>query len=182
MSRQVSHLTRLIDDLLDVSRVTTGRIHVMKEDVPLDRTVARAVEAVQPLLDARKQRLEVELRHLRIVGDEARLTQIFINLLENASKYTPEDGSIRVRMRCDGDHATVAIADTGIGIEPDVLRDIFELFIQADNALDRAHGGLGVGLALVRTLVELHGGTVTASSPGRGRGSTFTVALPIGGS
>jgi signal transduction histidine kinase len=179
MDRQVSQLTRLVDDLLDVSRITTGKIKVLRGALALEHLVLKALEPLEPLLTRRRQRLETELEALSMEGDEARLTQVVVNLVENASKYTPAGGHIAVRLRREGASALLTVDDDGIGIDPDLLPTVFELFTQADRSPDRAQSGLGVGLALVRSLVELHGGSVSAHSGGLGRGSVFAVRLPL---
>jgi PAS domain S-box-containing protein len=179
MDRQVSQLTRLVDDLLDVSRITTGKIKVLRGALALEHLVLKALEPLEPLLTRRRQRLETELEALSMEGDEARLTQVVVNLVENASKYTPAGGHIAVRLRREGASALLTVEDDGIGIDPDLLPTVFELFTQADRSPDRAQSGLGVGLALVRSLVELHGGSVSAHSGGLGRGSVFAVRLPL---
>jgi signal transduction histidine kinase/CheY-like chemotaxis protein len=179
MQRQVNHLTRLVDDLLDVSRITTGKINLIKKPLNLNLVINRAVETYQPAARSKGQRLEVHLSENAIINaDETRLTQAFSNLFDNAVKYTPVGGAITVGSHVPDRQAIVTIADTGIGISEDVLPRIFDLFEQAERSLDRSQGGLGLGLALVRSLVELHGGSVTASSAGVGKGSKFIVRLP----
>jgi PAS domain S-box-containing protein len=179
MRRQVSQLTRLVDDLLDVSRITTGKIRLIRRRLALRPIAARALEALEPLLAGRNQQVTTAVEDLMVDGDEARLTQVVINLVENAAKYTPAGGHIALRARREAGNAVLSVEDDGIGIEPALLPSIFDLFSQAGSAPDSAHSGLGVGLALVRSLVELHGGTVSAQSEGRGRGSLFTVRLPL---
>jgi PAS domain S-box-containing protein len=181
LDRQVGHLTRLVDDLLDVSRITTGKITLMHEPVDLVQVVHRAVEASRPLIDSRGHALELGVpgSEVRVIGDATRLTQVVVNLLNNAAKYTPEGGTISVRAMARGGYATLSIADTGIGIRPEMQSRIFELFSQGDRALDRSEGGLGIGLTIVQRLVTMHGGRVTVSSQGPGRGSEFVVQLPL---
>lgn len=181
IDRQVHHLTRLVDDLLDVSRITRGRIELDKEILDLVTVVGRAVEASRPLIDARKQHLAISLpsETLRLEGDVTRLGQVLSNLLHNASKYTEEGGHIWLDAWCEGAEVVLRVRDDGIGIAPDVLPYVFELFTQSERTLDRAQGGLGIGLTVVRRLVEMHGGRVEAASAGTGRGSTFTVRLPL---
>lgn len=186
VERQTEQLRRLVDDLLDVSRITRGKIKVEREPVEVATLVARAIETTRPLLDARHQRLDVKLaaEPLVVLGDLTRLSQVVGNLLNNAAKYTDEGGHIVLRAERrqspDGrDGVVIEVCDSGIGIAPAMLPHVFDLFTQVDHALDRSQGGLGIGLALVRTLVEIHGGTVTAASEGAGRGSTFTVTLPV---
>jgi PAS domain S-box-containing protein len=180
MQRQVNHLTRLVDDLLDVSRITTGKINLIQKPLNLNLVINRALETYQPAARSKGQRLEVQLSENAIINaDETRLTQAFSNLFDNAVKYTPAGGAISVGSHVADRQAIVTIADTGIGMSEDVLPRIFDLFEQAERGLDRSQGGLGLGLALVRSLVELHGGGVTAYSAGVGKGSKFIVRLPI---
>jgi PAS domain S-box-containing protein len=178
--RQIEHLTRIVDDLLDISRVTRGKITLRREALDLNAAVARAIEAARPLIDARGHRLDVQLAPapLAVNGDPTRLVQVALNLLANAAKYTDPRGTITVATAAEGASAVLRVRDTGIGIPPDLLPYVFDLFVQDDRSLDRAQGGLGIGLTLVRRLLELHGGTVEASSDGRGRGSEFVVRLP----
>jgi signal transduction histidine kinase/DNA-binding response OmpR family regulator len=179
--RQVSHLTRLVDDLLDVSRITRGRIELKRLPVDLGAVVAQAVEMVQPQLTEKGHRLTVTTsgdRHPYVIGDFARLVQSVGNLLTNAIKYTEPGGEIGVRAHADERCATVEVSDSGVGIDPELLPRVFELFVQSDRTLDRAQGGLGIGLAVVKRLIEKHGGEVTAQSSGAGGGSTFIVRLP----
>jgi two-component system CheB/CheR fusion protein len=183
MERQVIQLTQLVDDLLDLSRITQGKIEL--ERVPLDpaRVVAAALEATQPLFQQRDHEVTVELPEAscRVLGDHARLTQVLTNLLNNAAKYTPPGGHIALSLAVDRPRQVLVIRvrDDGEGITPDLLPRIFEIFVQCRDAASRALGGLGIGLNLVRRLVELHGGSVSASSSGPGQGSEFTVELPI---
>ncbi|MFM1990834.1 MAG: hypothetical protein RJA99_3791 [Pseudomonadota bacterium] len=181
--RQLHQLRRLIDDLLEAGRITRGRIALRREPMPVAAAVRAAVESTAGLRDARRQRLGLALPDatLRIVADPVRVAQIIGNLLDNASRYTPEDGSIRVEAHDAGDAVEIRVVDDGIGIEPSQLPFLFEVFSQIDATIDRARGGLGIGLAMVRRLVELHGGTVRAESAGRGRGSSFSVRLPRDG-
>jgi CheY-like chemotaxis protein/nitrogen-specific signal transduction histidine kinase len=181
IDRQVTHLTRLVDDLLDVSRITLGKVTLHKEPVDMATVVESAVLASRPLIEARKHTLEVELpaEPLLVEGDPVRLSQIVLNLLNNAAKYTPEGGEIRLAMAKGDGRVIVRVTDTGLGIPAELLPRVFDLFTQGDRSLDRAEGGLGIGLALVRRLVEMHGGAVAAESEGAGRGSEFTVCLPL---
>jgi PAS domain S-box-containing protein len=181
IDRQVRQLTRLVDDLLDVSRVSRGKITLRRRRVDLAGVVAQAVETSRPLIEAAGHELAVSLPEgpLLVEGDPARLTQAIGNLLNNAAKYTDGPGRIALDVTREGDRARVAVRDSGIGIPADMLTRIFELFAQVETGVDRAHGGLGIGLTLVRSLVELHGGTVEARSDGPGRGSTFDVRLPL---
>ncbi len=181
ITRQVRHLTAMVDDLLDVSRVTRGLVKL--ESVVLDarRIILDAVEQVRPLAEARQHRLEVRTPRepVRVQGDAKRLVQVMTNLLNNAVKYTPSPGWIEVVLRQEGSQAVITVQDNGIGMQPDLVETAFELFAQAQRTSDRSQGGLGIGLALVRRLVELHGGQVVAYSEGPGRGSCFTVRLPV---
>jgi signal transduction histidine kinase/ActR/RegA family two-component response regulator len=180
MERQVAHLVRLVDDLLDVSRVTRGVIELRREHVDLAAIFAGAVEAAQPMFNARGHEAIVSMPSEPIVldADPVRLAQVVTNLLVNAAKYTPPTGRIWLTGGRDGPDAVVRVRDSGAGIDPEFLPRVFDLFSQADRSLARTRGGLGIGLMLVRRLVELHGGTVSASSPGVGQGSEFVVRLP----
>lgn len=181
IKRQVAHMTRLLNDLLDVSRVTSGKITLQKRPVALSDMMIQAVETTAPPIKDRNQKLTVEIPSdlLIVNGDAARLTQVFSNLLNNAAKYTQEGGAITFSAEEKGEAVVLRVADNGFGIAADVLPMIFELFAQEDRSLARAHGGLGIGLTVVRAIVELHGGTVTAKSRGPGEGSEFTVSLPL---
>jgi signal transduction histidine kinase/CheY-like chemotaxis protein len=181
MDRQVQHLVRLVDDLLDISRITRGKIRLQTEPVDLAAVVAGAVETCRPLIDLRRHRLFVSVppSSIRVEGDAVRLGQVVSNLLNNAAKYTEEGGQIRLTLACEDDQAVVRVRDTGMGIPPEMLSSIFDLFTQADRSLDRSQGGLGIGLTLARRLVEMHGGGVEAHSTGPGRGSEFVVRLPL---
>jgi PAS domain S-box-containing protein len=180
MERQVEHLTRLIDDLMDVSRISTGKVELRWEDVDLATVVARAIEIARPLIEERGHQLSIDLPAIpiRIRADPTRLEQVIDNLLTNAAKYSDPGGRIELSARREGDSAVLRLRDAGIGIAPDKLPHIFGLFVQAERRLDRSQGGLGIGLSLVRSLVGMHGGTVTASSEGLGKGSEFIVRLP----
>ncbi|MBA3886731.1 MAG: PAS domain S-box protein [Acidobacteria bacterium] len=180
MERQVHHLVRLVDDLLDVSRVMRGKIELRRERVELATVVARAVETMQPLIDAQGHQLSVRLpsESLPIDADPVRLAQVVGNLLTNAAKYTEAGGRIWLTAERSGDVAVLRVRDTGIGIDPAMLPRIFELFVQVDHASTKAQGGLGIGLTLVKNLVETHNGTVEARSEGLGLGSEFVVRLP----
>jgi len=181
MGRQVHHLTRLVDDLLDVSRITRGRIELRPEPADLRTILERAVQASRPLLDSHGHSMSLRLPEepLPILADLTRLDQVFVNLLNNAAKYTDPGGRIELDAETDGREAVVRVRDNGRGIAPDLLPRIFDLFTQADRTLARSQGGLGVGLTLVRRLVEMHRGSVEASSPGEGAGSEFVVRLPL---
>jgi signal transduction histidine kinase/ActR/RegA family two-component response regulator len=180
IGRQVSRLTRLVDDLLEVSRISSGRIQLHRELVDLDTVIERAVETVRPLLEKRRHALELSLpdRPVWVHADATRLEQVVVNLLNNATKYTDEGGRIRLSLAIEDGQAALRIADNGIGIERELLPRIFDLFTQAERSLDRSRGGLGIGLSLVRTLVHMHGGSVSVDST-VGRGSVFTVLLPL---
>ena len=180
--RQVKHLVRLVDDLLDVSRVARGAVTLSMARLDLATVVARAVEATEPLFNERHHRLEISVPADRFTvdGDEVRLTQIVDNLLSNAARYTPPGGAVSVTGERDGDAVVLRVRDSGVGIDPSLLPDLFEPLVQGARGADRAQGGLGIGLSLVRTLTELHGGTVTARSEGLGFGSEFAVRLPTG--
>lgn len=181
IARQVRHMTGIVDDLLDVSRVTSGLVVLGKEDVDVKRVVADAVEQIRPLLESRRHRFTIEtaLENTYVMGDYKRLVQILANLLNNAAKYTPEGGNVRLRMDTTEQEVFVAVEDDGIGISTELLPKVFDLFSQGERSADRSQGGLGLGLALVKSLVELHGGSVEAESKGLGGGSRFTVCLPL---
>jgi signal transduction histidine kinase/ActR/RegA family two-component response regulator len=181
ISRQVAHMTTLIDDLLDVSRVTRGLVTLEMQPLELASIVAGAIEQARPMMEARRHLLTTRIGPdaMTVVGDRTRLIQVVTNLLNNAAKYTPHGGLVELRAAIDGDAAQLVVQDNGHGIDPQLLPDVFELFTQGDRALDRSQGGLGIGLALVRSIVQVHGGTVTAHSEGAERGSCFTVRLPL---
>ncbi|WP_314441196.1 hybrid sensor histidine kinase/response regulator [Massilia timonae] len=181
VARQAGHMTSLIDDLLDVSRVTRGKVELELRELEFKDVIADAVEQVRPLIEKHRHRLTVDLPPARaiVVGDRKRLVQVMTNLLSNAAKYTLEGGHIEVRLTTDGGALAVDIRDDGIGMSPDLIASAFDLFAQGARGLDRSQGGLGIGLALVRSLLKLHGGAVSASSEGPGQGSTFHVSLPL---
>ena len=181
IDRQVGLMGRLIDDLMDVSRISRGRLELRREPVPLEQVLAHAVETMQSQIDGAGHKLTVLQPAVRLVvdADRARLAQAFINLLSNAAKYTDPGGQLEVRVASEGGTALLAFRDNGIGIAPQRLEQVFEMFSQEEPALSRSRGGLGIGLALTRKLVELHGGTVQASSEGPGMGSVFLVRLPL---
>ena len=181
IERQVSHLLRLVEDLLDVSRITRGKLQLERRAVELAEVVAQAIETVGPLVAQRSHRLVVDVRSdgLVVDGDPVRLAQVMTNLLSNAAKYTPSEGRIEVRSTIDGDDAVVTIRDNGLGIAPELLPTVFDLFVQGPRAHDRAEGGLGLGLAIVNSLVQLHGGSVSVASEGIGKGAEFRVRLPL---
>jgi signal transduction histidine kinase len=180
IKRQVTQLTRLVDDLLDVSRITQGRIQLKKEILQLDAIVTHAVESVGPQLRGKQHKFSIvpSAEPLYVDGDFARLTQCLCNILINAIKYTPSGGEICIRTHGDERRVCIEVSDTGSGIPAALLPRIFDLFVQSERTLDRAEGGLGVGLAVVKRLVQMHGGQVTAHSAGPGQGSTFRVELP----
>lgn len=179
--RQASQMGRLLDDLLEVSRITQNKITVQRRPVGLAEIMDEAVRAVGHLLDENRLKLQVSrtASPLRVLGDATRLQQMLVNLLTNAVKYTPPGGQICLDLHREGEEAVMQVKDSGIGIRPDLLARVFELFVQADETLDRSKGGLGVGLSLVRVIAERHGGSVQAASEGVGRGSVFTVRLPL---
>jgi PAS domain S-box-containing protein len=180
IERQTAHLTRLVDDLLDISRITQGKVTLRREPVELQAAVTRAVETVRPFLEGRRHELVLALpdEPLVLEGDLIRLAQILANLLHNAAKYTPDGGRIELSAEHLDGVALLRLRDNGIGIPPEMLSRVFDLFTQADRSLSRSEGGIGVGLTLVRTLVELHGGSVEALSPGPGHGTEILVRLP----
>jgi PAS domain S-box-containing protein len=181
MDRQLNHLVRLVDDLMEVSRITRGSVELRKERVRLDVALRNAMEAAEPMIRAGHHRLHLSLAPEPIVvkADPVRLAQIFGNLLNNAAKYSDDGGDITIETRREGDEAVVAISDTGEGIEPGQLSQLFKIFVRGNRSAGRNQSGLGIGLALVQRLVELHGGRVEARSEGRGKGSVFTVRLPM---
>jgi PAS domain S-box-containing protein len=180
MARQVSHMVRLIDDLLEVSRITLGKVILKKERVTLQGVVEAAVETSRPLVDSARHTLAVDVpdEPIWLEADRTRLAQIVSNLLNNAAKYTPSGGRVEVTATLDANEAVVRVRDTGMGIPKENLPEAFALFSQLNRALDRSQGGLGIGLALVKKLVDMHGGTIEADSAGLGRGTTFTVRIP----
>jgi len=180
IERQARHLIRLVDDLLDVSRVTGGKIELIKQRVEAAEVVARAIETASPLIERQEHELAIDVPSggLAVDGDPSRLAQVIGNLIANAAKYTARGGTISVSARRDEAHVEITVADTGIGIAADMLPRIFDMFVQDQQALARSQGGLGLGLTIVRSIVALHGGSVAARSDGLGRGSAFTVRLP----
>jgi len=181
MSRQVDHMVRLVNDLMEVSRITRGKIELQLDQVLLDSVIDEAVELSRPQVERGGHALVLDLPPdpLVVRGDAVRLTQVFSNLLNNAAKYSPKPGKVSVVARHEAQHAVVRIIDTGAGIAPDMLRSIFDMFVQVSGTSKAAQGGLGIGLTLVKSLVELHGGTIEAASEGLGHGATFTVRLPL---
>jgi CheY-like chemotaxis protein len=182
VQRQVTHLTRLVDDLLDVSRISQGRIELRREDVALAPALEQALETVAPMARDKQQRISLvsNFESLWVNADRARLVQMFVNVLANAVKYTHVGGNVRVEVDASDDTISVQVVDDGAGISAELLPRVFDLFVQADRTLDRAQGGLGIGLSVVRKLVEMHGGEVRARSPGLGQGATFEIRLPRG--
>ena len=180
IERQVGLMTRLVDDLLDVSRITSGKITLQRATVSVREVLAQAVETARPLAESRGQALEVDVPEdaAWVDGDPARLAQAVGNLLDNAIKYTDDGGRIGLRARVEADEVVIVVEDSGVGVDPELLPHVFDLFIQADRSLERKQGGLGLGLTLVRRLVEMHGGRVEAASAGPGLGSAFTIRLP----
>lgn len=180
ISRQVRHMTSLVDDLLDVSRVTRGLVTISKTPLDLKSVVYNAVEQVRPFIEAQRHHLLFDLaaETAYVMGDQNRLVQIVTNLLNNAAKYTPQGGAIQLRLMVDVDTLALSIEDNGIGMPTDLQPHVFELFTQADRTSDRTQGGLGIGLALAKNLTELHGGTISCFSEGKDKGSQFTVLLP----
>jgi CheY-like chemotaxis protein len=180
IERQVRHLANLIDDLLDVSRITRRKIQLKLEPLELKTVVVKAIEMASPIIEQQMQHLVVTVPNtgLRLEGDPTRLSQVISNLLTNAAKYTDPAGKIWIRASREDRHIVLRVRDDGIGISPEMLPDVFDLFSQSGRGLDRAQGGLGIGLAIVKSLVELHGGSVSAHSEGIGKGSEFEVILP----
>jgi CheY-like chemotaxis protein/two-component sensor histidine kinase len=179
MTRQIAHMTRLVDDLMDVSRVTRGTIELRRERTDAGTVLERAIETSRPLIERAGQTLVVEMgdEALPLDGDPARLTQAIANLLNNATRYTPQGGRIEASATREGDDAVIRVRDDGIGIAPELLQRIFDMFAQGPQS--RGQGGLGIGLTLARTLVQMHGGRVEVASAGSGHGSEFTVRLPL---
>ncbi len=180
IGRQVGHMTELIDDLLDVSRVTRGLITLDKKVLNISTILNDAIEQVRPLIDSRLQQLSVDIepKISQILGDHTRLVQVLVNVMNNASKYSPQKGRVSISVRSSENLVTIAVSDTGVGISADLLPRVFDLFAQAERTSDRAQGGLGLGLAIVKKIVELHGGCVAAASDGVGHGSIFEIAIP----
>ncbi|MGH8149007.1 MAG: PAS domain-containing hybrid sensor histidine kinase/response regulator [Steroidobacteraceae bacterium] len=179
IKRQIAQLAKLVDDLLDLGRITHGRIQLQIEPIDLARVVAQAIETVEPQFRQKHHRVSITSSYeaLYVEGDFARLVQCVTNVLCNSAKYTEVNGEIRLQTRREGSYVVVEVTDTGVGIAPELIPDIFDLFVQGGRTLDRAEGGLGIGLSLVKRLIEMHGGEVTAISPGIGLGSTFQLRL-----
>jgi signal transduction histidine kinase/CheY-like chemotaxis protein len=180
MERQVGQMVRLVDDLLDVSRITRGKLRLQSGPMDLNMAVLRALESSRPLIDRRKQQLHLKLpsEPVMVNGDMTRISQVVINLLNNAAKYTSEGGEIWLEVDGAGHDAVIRVRDNGAGIPPQVLENIFDLFAQGERTIDRSEGGLGIGLTLARRIVALHGGDIVAQSEGPGKGSEFRVRLP----
>lgn len=180
IKRQSDHLSALLDDLLDVARVTRGAVALDRQSIPVEEILADAVEQARTLIEARHHELSVvrRLYGVHVLGDRKRLVQVLTNLLVNAAKYTPDGGRITITIDADDSVVKTTVDDTGIGIDAALLGSVFNLFVQQEQSLDRAHGGLGIGLALAKSLVTMHGGAISASSAGRGKGSSFMVSLP----
>jgi PAS domain S-box-containing protein len=181
ISRQVGVMVQLVDDLLDITRITKGKLRLTKEPVELRVVVNHAAETARPLMDARKHEFSVSLptTAIWVEADPARMEQVVVNLLNNAAKYTDTGGLIRLTINGEGEDAVIRVRDNGIGIDPKVLPHVFELFTQVDGSLGRSYGGLGIGLALARNLIEMHDGRLQAASAGLGKGCEFTIKLPL---
>lgn len=181
MERQIQHMVHLVDDLLDVARISTGKVELRRQRMDLKDVVATAVETSASLIDAGGHKLTVDVpsQPMPMDADPTRIAQVVSNLLNNAAKYTPQGGRIALAVRVDAGEAVLSVSDTGVGIAPDALAKVFEMFAQVPSSAGKPQGGLGIGLSLVQSLVALHGGSVSAASPGAGEGSTFTVRLPL---
>jgi signal transduction histidine kinase len=181
IQRQTQHLVRLVDDLLDMSRITRGKVELRRIPLDMGDVMRQALETTRPLAEARQHQLVVSLpvEPLPVIADPTRLEQVFANLIRNAVKFTEPGGRIEVDVERRGEQALVRIGDTGVGIAKDLLPRVFDLFTQGQQGLDRSSGGLGIGLTLVRSLVEMHGGRVTVHSEGPGQGSEFVILLPL---
>jgi signal transduction histidine kinase len=181
MERQVRQMSDLIDDLFDMARISSGKLTLRQERVALADIVSDALETSQPLIEAGHHQLRVDIpdKSLALYADPRRVNQMLVNLLNNAAKYTPAGGRIELSAHQEGDEVLISVSDNGVGISPESLAVIFDMFTQIDDNACRAQGGLGIGLPLVRQLVELHGGTVTGASAGAGQGSVFTIRLPL---
>jgi len=184
IDRQARHMTELVNDLLDVSRVTRGLVELDRQDVDIGQLIGNAIEQAQPVIDARRHVLATDLAALpaTVHGDPVRLVQVLVNLLNNAAKYTPEGGRIVLSAQVSSTQVSISVADNGIGIAPSLLVRVFDLFSQAERTPDRSQGGLGLGLALARSIMALHGGQIQAFSDGLGKGSTFTITLALAAS
>ena len=180
LERQISRMTVLVDDLMDMSRIIRGKLQLERRRTDLRHVLQSSIEATQPLVESRRQRLSVEwaAEPIWVEADGARLAQVFSNVLNNAAKYTPEEGSVDVSVKCSERAVTVCVRDTGVGIEPEVLPRVFDLFVQSDRSLRESQGGLGIGLAVVKELVQRHDGRVDLSSEGVGKGTLVSITLP----
>jgi CheY-like chemotaxis protein len=181
IDRQTQNLAHLIDDLLDVSRISRNKVTLRREHIDLSTIVNRAVAAARPLIEQKRHELVLDISEapMPVYVDSTRAEQIVANLLTNAAKYTRGEGRVTLRVHCDDGAAIIKVIDTGIGMPPEMLSRVFDLFAQADRTLDRSEGGLGIGLTVARKLAEMHGGSISAASDGIGNGSTFTVRLPL---
>jgi signal transduction histidine kinase len=181
LKRQSRHLSRLVDDLLDVSRITRGLVELQLRPTNLADVIAVAIESVEPLIQEKRHTIRVDLEPapLQVNGDSARLVQCIANVLTNAAKYTDPGGALEVKLCERGGHAVICVHDNGVGIPSALLPHVFDLFVQADRSLDRSQGGLGIGLSVVKQLVEMHGGMVTATSGGAGKGTRMEIRLPL---
>jgi CheY-like chemotaxis protein/two-component sensor histidine kinase len=181
VTRQAEHMSNLVTDLLDVSRVTSGLVKLVRERVDIRQVVDESIEQVMPFMDAKRHKLTLSssMKSALVMGDRKRLVQVVTNLMQNAAKYTPDGGEISVAIDANAERLDISIRDNGIGMDAELLPFVFDLFTQERRSSDRAQGGLGLGLALVKSLVTLHDGQVQARSDGRERGSTFTVSLPL---
>jgi signal transduction histidine kinase len=181
IEKETMHINRLLGDLLDSSRITQGKLSLQKERLDLSSAVNRAVEASRPAIDEAGLKLAVDLpsQPLIVEADPMRLAQVFSNLLNNAAKFTESGGAIRITTEHQGNRAVVRVKDSGIGIAPELMPKIFEMFVQGETVMERRHGGLGLGLTLARDIVEFHGGTIEVKSDGLGHGSEFAVSLPL---
>jgi len=182
LRRQTGHLTRLLDDLLDIARINQGRIELRREPIAVQSFVEPALETVAAAIREKKQRISTSPAPgapLFVLADSVRMTQCLTNVLANGSKFTPEGGDIRVTMRQDDDHVLLEISDTGIGIAPELLPRVFDMFVQGERSLERAEGGLGIGLSVCKQVVEMHSGTITVASGSENRGTTVAIRLPL---
>jgi CheY-like chemotaxis protein/two-component sensor histidine kinase len=181
MERQLGHMVELVDDLLDVARITRGQVELKRARIDLKDVLEAAVETAMPVLEDHRHRLRVDIgvEPMPVFGDATRLIQVVNNLLNNAAKYTPRGGAVTLAARREQDALVISVSDNGVGIAPESLDEVFGLFNQVGRERDRSQGGLGIGLSLVRSMLELHGGSVTAASAGAGQGSVFTVRLPL---
>jgi PAS domain S-box-containing protein len=181
IERQAKHLVALVSDILDISRIARGKLEIRREPVDVGATLTEAVQMASPLVQQRRHAMTIAIPPVPLVvtGDSQRLSQVFANLLTNAAKYTEPGGALSVRAEVDGSDAVIRVRDTGIGMDEEMIASMFEPFVQATQTIERSRGGLGLGLAIVRSIVRLHGGSISASSPGRDKGSEFTIRLPL---